>query len=162
MSHGTGEGEEQEVSDGRMESTVKSSCPARPTPRHGSLCRTREKEVRQCRRSAPGVVVRAVESSRFLRSTLEIQAREAGRKEKAMIESRQSMQEILVTLGNRIRRLRERNGISQEAFADNCGLHRTAVGLIERGKSIPRLDSLLAISEHLGIAVSELLEGLKH
>ena len=79
-----------------------------------------------------------------------------------MIESRQSMQEILVTLGNRIRRLRERNGISQEAFADVCGLHRTAVGLIERGKSIPRLDSLLVISEHLGIAVSELLEGLKH
>ena len=79
-----------------------------------------------------------------------------------MIESRQSMQEILVTLGNRIRRLRERNGISQEAFADNCGLHRTAVGLIERGRSIPRLDTLLVISEHLGVAVSELLEGLKH
>jgi transcriptional regulator with XRE-family HTH domain len=79
-----------------------------------------------------------------------------------MTAPRQSMQEILLTLGSRIRRLRERKGISQEAFADICGLHRTAVGLLERGKSIPRLDTLLIVSEHLGIAVSELLEGLKH
>jgi len=82
--------------------------------------------------------------------------------EAGVTEARHSMQEILVTLGNRIRRLRERNGISQEAFADNCGLHCTAVGLIERGRSIPRPDTLLTVSEHLGVAVSELLEGLKH
>jgi transcriptional regulator with XRE-family HTH domain len=75
---------------------------------------------------------------------------------------RYSMQEILVTLGNRIRSLREQQGISQEAFADVCGLHRTAVGLIERGRSIPRLDTLLVISEHLGVAVSELLESQLH
>jgi transcriptional regulator with XRE-family HTH domain len=29
--------------------------------------------------------------------------------------------------------------------------------LIERGRSIPRLNTLLVISEHLGVAVSELL-----
>jgi len=34
--------------------------------------------------------------------------------------------------------------------------------VIERGRSIPRLDTLLIVSEHLGVAVSELLEGLKH
>jgi transcriptional regulator with XRE-family HTH domain len=79
-----------------------------------------------------------------------------------MGEPRQSMQEILLTLGNRIRSLRNRKGISQESFADVCGLHRTAVGLIERGRSIPRLDTLLIISENLGVAVSELLAGLKH
>jgi transcriptional regulator with XRE-family HTH domain len=79
-----------------------------------------------------------------------------------MDETRQSIQEILVMLGSRIRSLRERKQISQEAFADVCGLHRTAVGLIERGRSIPRLDTLLVISEHLGVAVSEQVEGLKH
>jgi len=72
------------------------------------------------------------------------------------------MDEILLTLGTRMRRLREQKGVSQESFADICGLHRTAIGLLERGKSIPRLDTLLIVSEHLGIAVSELLEGLKH
>jgi len=61
-----------------------------------------------------------------------------------------------------MRSLRERKEMSQESFADVCGLHRTAVGLLERGRSIPRLDTLLIISEHLGVAVSELLEGLKH
>ena len=82
--------------------------------------------------------------------------------EELMIESRQSMQQILLTLGNRMRSLRERKGVSQETFADICGLHRTAIGLLERGKSIPRLDSLLAVSEHLGVTVSQLVEGLKH
>jgi transcriptional regulator with XRE-family HTH domain len=66
------------------------------------------------------------------------------------------------TLGNRMHSLREQKGVSQESFADICGLHRTAVGLLERGKSIPRLDTLLIISEHLGVTVSDLLEGLKH
>ena len=79
-----------------------------------------------------------------------------------MSESCNSMQEILLTLGNRMRSLRERKEMSQETFADVCGLHRTAVGLLERGRSIPRLDTLLIVSEHLGVEVSELLEGLKH
>jgi transcriptional regulator with XRE-family HTH domain len=79
-----------------------------------------------------------------------------------MAESRNSMQEILSALGNRMRSLRKRKQVSQRTFADVCGLHRTAVGLLERGRSIPRLDTLLIVSEHLGVAVSELLEGLKH
>ena len=37
------------------------------------------------------------------------------------------MQEILLTLGSRMRSLRERKEMSQETFADVCGLHRTAV-----------------------------------
>jgi transcriptional regulator with XRE-family HTH domain len=73
-----------------------------------------------------------------------------------------SMQEILQKLGDRIRKERRRKGFSQEAFADECGLHRTAVGLLERGKSIPRLDTLLIVSQHLGMPVSQLLQGLKH
>ncbi len=79
-----------------------------------------------------------------------------------MIEPRQSMQEILLALGKRIRSERQRKRLSQEGFAAVCGLHRTEMGLLERGKTIPRLDTLLMVSEHLGIAISELLEGLKH
>jgi len=79
-----------------------------------------------------------------------------------MTKSRNSMQESLLKLGNRMRSLRERKQKWQETFADVCGLHRTAVGLLERGRSIPRLDTLLIVSEHLGVPVSELLEGLKH
>lgn len=77
-------------------------------------------------------------------------------------QARHSMQEILLTLGRRIRRERQRMRLSQEGFAGICGLHRTEMGLLERGKTIPRLDMLLIISQHLAIQLSRLLQGLKH
>jgi transcriptional regulator with XRE-family HTH domain len=67
------------------------------------------------------------------------------------------MSEVLLTLGKRIAELRSKRGFSQESFADECGLHRTAIGLLERGKSIPRLDTLLILSHGLGINISQLL-----
>jgi len=70
------------------------------------------------------------------------------------------MQQVLLALGNRMKKLRERQGFSQEAFADHCGLHRTAVSLIERGKRVPSLTTLLTISGGFGMSVSELLRGV--
>jgi ribosome-binding protein aMBF1 (putative translation factor) len=72
------------------------------------------------------------------------------------------MQQILLTLGERIRAKRQRKRLSQEKFAEVCGLHRTEVGLLERGQTIPRLDTLLIVSEHLGLPPSKLLKGFKH
>jgi DNA-binding transcriptional regulator YiaG len=40
-------------------------------------------------------------------------------------QGRRSMQEILVVPGKRIRSERERKRMSQEGFAELCGLHRT-------------------------------------
>ena len=71
------------------------------------------------------------------------------------------MQPFLLALGYRIRELREQRKWSQEEFADRCGLHRTAVGLLERAERIPRLDTLLTVSKGLDITVSELLRGLE-
>jgi transcriptional regulator with XRE-family HTH domain len=56
-----------------------------------------------------------------------------------------------------MRELRARRALSQEAFADHCGLHRTAVGLIERGHRVPSLRTLLTISSGFGISLSDLL-----
>jgi len=72
--------------------------------------------------------------------------------------ARRIVPEVLLVLGRRIAKLRKERGFSQEDFADECGLHRTAVGLLERGKSIPRLDTLLILSKGLNIPVSDLLE----
>jgi transcriptional regulator with XRE-family HTH domain len=72
-----------------------------------------------------------------------------------------SMQEILEMLGKRIRSERKGKRLSEEGFAEVCGLHRTEVGLLERGKTIPRLDTLLLVSQHLDLAVSELLQGIE-
>jgi transcriptional regulator with XRE-family HTH domain len=70
------------------------------------------------------------------------------------------MQQILLALGKRVRELRAEQRFSQEAFADHCGLHRTAMSLIERGKRVPSLRTLLTLSEGFGISLSELLEGV--
>jgi len=68
------------------------------------------------------------------------------------------MQQILLALGRRLRELRAEQGFSQEAFADHCGLHRTAMSLIERGKRVPSLRTLATLSQGFGISLSELLE----
>jgi transcriptional regulator with XRE-family HTH domain len=70
------------------------------------------------------------------------------------------MQQILLALGKRLRELRAEQGFSQEAFADHCGLHRTAMSLIERGKRIPSLRTLVTLSQGFGVSLSELLEDI--
>ena len=70
------------------------------------------------------------------------------------------MQQILLAFGKRVRQLRAERGFSQESFADHCGLHRTAMSLIERGKRVPSLRTLVTLSEGFGISLSELLEGV--
>ena len=41
---------------------------------------------------------------------------------------------IEILFGHAVRRYREKLGLSQEAFADVAGIHRTYVSSIERGK----------------------------
>jgi DNA-binding XRE family transcriptional regulator len=61
-------------------------------------------------------------------------------------------------LGLAIRELRRASGISQEALAANCGLHRTYVGGIERGERNVSFANLLRIADALAVRPSELLE----
>jgi hypothetical protein len=44
---------------------------------------------------------------------------------------------------------------------NRCGLHRTAIGLLERAERVPRLDTLLTVSRGFGITVSQLLQGVE-
>lgn len=60
-------------------------------------------------------------------------------------------------LGLAIRRLRRASGVSQEAFAASCGLHRTYIGGIERGERNVSFANLLRISEALDVRPSELM-----
>jgi|SRR5690349_18670272 transcriptional regulator with XRE-family HTH domain len=66
------------------------------------------------------------------------------------------MNSELVGLGQKIRRLRQNRGISQEELAFRCGLHRTYVTDVEAGTRNLTFGSLLAIARGLGISVSEL------
>jgi transcriptional regulator with XRE-family HTH domain len=68
--------------------------------------------------------------------------------------------DVLLLLGKRIRELRKAKGLSQEAFADQCGLDRTYVGGIERGERNVAVLNLTRIAESLGVSISELFEGI--
>lgn len=59
-------------------------------------------------------------------------------------------EDIRVLLGQRVRTLRMQAGLSQERFAEKCGLDRTYISGIERGTRNPTLEVLyiLAIALH--------------
>jgi transcriptional regulator with XRE-family HTH domain len=64
-------------------------------------------------------------------------------------------------LATNLRRHRKRLGLTQEQLADACDLHPTAIGLLERRKRSPRLDTLVALSRALHLdSVCELVEGI--
>ncbi len=46
-------------------------------------------------------------------------------------------------VGRNILRCRERANISQEELAVRASLHRTEIGLLERGERLPRVDTLV-------------------
>jgi transcriptional regulator with XRE-family HTH domain len=70
------------------------------------------------------------------------------------------MESLQKQVGTRVRKLREKTGLSQEALAAVCNLHRTYVGLIERGERNLTLTTIQQIAEGLGVPPSELLAGL--
>lgn len=65
---------------------------------------------------------------------------------------------ILHRFGHTIRNIRISKGISQEAFADMCELHRTYISDIELGKRNISLENIERISSALGLSISKLFE----
>lgn len=60
-------------------------------------------------------------------------------------------------LGRVIRERRKALGWSQEEFGFETGLHRTYVGVLERGEKNVSLRNLVLIAGKLGVTASELL-----
>lgn len=65
--------------------------------------------------------------------------------------------ELQRAVGQNLRAYRERRGLSQEAFADLLGVHRTYMGGIERGERNLTLKTLERIAERTGVSPRELL-----
>ena len=70
------------------------------------------------------------------------------------------MKDIRRRFGRAIRKRREQTGLSQEEFADRCGLHRTYMGAIERGERNVSLINLEKIARAFKISLSELFRGI--
>lgn len=78
------------------------------------------------------------------------------RKTKAL---RKPSSPLTATLAANIRAFREDKNLSQEEFADICGLHRTYVGSVERGERNVTLSTLEVFASVMGVSVPQLLAG---
>jgi transcriptional regulator with XRE-family HTH domain len=64
-------------------------------------------------------------------------------------------------MGDRLRRLREAVGLTQELLAHRAGLSSAAVFRIEQGRpSDPKLSTLVALARVLGMSVGKLADEL--
>ena len=68
--------------------------------------------------------------------------------------------DVLHRFGARVRELRKAKALSQEAFADKCGLDRTYISGIERGNRNVAIRNVEVIAKALGVTISELMKGL--
>lgn len=69
--------------------------------------------------------------------------------------------EVAVRFGANLVRCRKRAGLSQEEVGFRSSLHRTEVGMLERGVRLPRIDTLVKLAGALEVSTEELLAGIE-
>ena len=67
---------------------------------------------------------------------------------------------ITKDLGNRIRELRQKTGLSQEKFALKIEMDRTYFASVEAGRRNIAVCNIKKIADGRGVTLSELFEGL--
>lgn len=66
--------------------------------------------------------------------------------------------DYLRLFAQRVRTLREEQGISQEKLAERAELHRTYIGMVERLERNPSLVCIHKIANGLGVHITELFK----
>lgn len=67
---------------------------------------------------------------------------------------------VTVDLGNRIRELRQKTGLSQEKFALKIGMDRTYFASVEAGKRNIAIINIKKIADGLEVSLSELFHNI--
>ena len=68
--------------------------------------------------------------------------------------------DINIQFGNILRKVREGRRMTQEEFAEFCGISRAYYGRIERGEHSVTLEICYKVSEATGLSLSELFEDI--
>jgi transcriptional regulator with XRE-family HTH domain len=77
------------------------------------------------------------------------------------VRSVKPVESIRQQFADNLRANRERLGLSQEALAEICDLHRTEISLLERCKRSPRLETIVILARALELqSPGELLKGV--
>jgi transcriptional regulator with XRE-family HTH domain len=69
----------------------------------------------------------------------------------------QTLTDVFVRFGKKLREIRERRGVSQEKLAEMAELHRTYVSSVERGKRNISLQNIERLALALGVSMGELM-----
>jgi UDP-N-acetylglucosamine 1-carboxyvinyltransferase len=64
-------------------------------------------------------------------------------------------------IGQRVRELRERAGLTQTQLARAVDTSDSAISALERGKHEPKIGFLLRVGVALGVKTSELVDGIE-
>lgn len=62
--------------------------------------------------------------------------------------------------GENLVRQRKRAELSQEELGIRASLHRTQIGILERGARLPRIDTLVKLAGALDVSPCDLLDGI--
>lgn len=72
----------------------------------------------------------------------------------------QKKKDLLIKFGERVREKRKSKGFSQEEFATKVGVHRTYIGMIERGEKNITLSNVKKIAVALNLKLDQLFSDL--
>jgi len=64
-------------------------------------------------------------------------------------------QNILIKFGERVRKIRKQQGLSQEKLAHKANLHRTYIGMIERAEKNITIINIEKIAKALNISIKD-------
>lgn len=66
--------------------------------------------------------------------------------------------EVYIRIGERIKKLRQNKGMSQQTLADECDIESPNLSRIENGNTNPTIKSLWKISNALGVRLKDLVD----
>ena len=66
-----------------------------------------------------------------------------------------------VLIGKAVRARRQALGLSQDQFADKIGMHRAYFGALERGKWNITIQTLIRVSDGLGVSAATIISEAK-
>jgi transcriptional regulator with XRE-family HTH domain len=72
--------------------------------------------------------------------------------------ARKPRSKIIRQFGKAVRELRVKQGLSQEALGARAKLHRTYIGMIERGEKNITLENIEKVSDALGMPISRFFQ----
>lgn len=65
---------------------------------------------------------------------------------------------IVIQFGRRVRAVREKQGLSQERLGELAGMHRTYIGMIERGEKNITITNVAKLAKALNVRVRDLVD----